>query len=298
MNNYFDSPQKEALDIAVGIRRKLLEGNEDIISVLRNCLVVATNLSRKDDIKWIKNEIEGKFTNIPEYRKINCPDRYNDNLKKCEVPFEIKILYDFSAKEKDLIYEDSQAKIRPVDSRRIIDKVTNKCLFFLNDCIADLQYGGHMQSLFDEIRGEVDKQIGDIDERITQELQSVYINLKSKNPSDYPKVSLSCRKILKYVADKVFPPQDYKYKTKDGREWIVKDSNFRNRLVCFIDRNSGSKIVRGECEMIEIYFKELIEDVQDGVHKDLSLHDAGMIALHTYLVIAEVLSIWSKIVKK
>ncbi|MEK6945205.1 MAG: hypothetical protein AABW63_00230 [Nanoarchaeota archaeon] len=288
----FESPQDEALEIALTIRRKLLDGKEDIISVLRNCLVVAINLSKESDIEWIKKELEGIFdkNKIPGYRVLSCPDKATGKLKECKIPFEIKLLYDLAIKDENITYESENVTLRALDGRRIIDRVSNKCLFFLNDCISKLQYGGYIQSFFETIRNEVDKKLGFVDLTVYQELQSLYINLKSNNPTDYPKVALSCRQILKSLADRVFPAQEQKYKTRDGREWEVKENNFRNRLLCFMDKNSASDIVKSECEIMEKYFKETTEEAQDGVHKRLSHYDASMIALHTYLILSEVLN--------
>jgi hypothetical protein len=286
----FEDPQDEALEIALAIRRKLLEGTEDIISVLRNCLVVAINLSKEKDTTWIKNELEGRFTTIPSYRILNCPDMNTNKLKECKIPFEIKLLHDFASANENIISEIMSVYIRPVDGRRVIDGVTNQCLYFLNDCISNLQYGGYIQSFFDKIRKQVDEKLINIDPRIPQESQSIYVNLRSQNPVDYSKVALSCRNILKFVADRVFPAQEKKYKTRDGREWDVKEGNFRNRLLCFIDKNSASDITKSECEIMEKYFKEVTEETQDGVHKDLSNYDASMIALHTYLIVSEILN--------
>ncbi|MFA5070952.1 MAG: hypothetical protein WC511_01110 [Candidatus Pacearchaeota archaeon] len=282
----FESPQQEALEIALESRRKLLDGKEDIISVLRSCLVVANNLSKEEEIKWIKNELNGEFNKIPSYRKISCLNE-DEKLEDCDVPFEIKLLYNYSHNERMIKY--GKITIRPVDCSRIIDGVTNKCLFFLNDSISELLYGGYIQSFFERIRKEVDKKIISLNSNIPQELESIYRNLISKNPTDYSKVALSCRKILKIIADKVFPAQEQKYKTKDGREWEVKDPNFRNRLLCFLDKNSTSEISKSQCELMEKYLKDVVEETQDGVHKDLSNYEASMIALHTYLIASEVL---------
>ena len=290
MRKDFENPQEEALEIALETRRKLLSGVEDIIQILRSCLVISENLAKKDDIRWIKSEITGIFDEIPEYRIIDCPELDKNSLKKCKIPFEIKLIYRFATENKNFTYNLENVTVRAIDGWRIIDGATNKCLFFLNSCISELQYGGYVQSFFDKIRQEVDIKLKEVNPEIINEIKSLYVNLKSNNPSDYSKVSLSCRKILKLVADKVFPPQEQKYRTKDGREWEVKDGNFRNRLMCFIDKSTNLRITKSECEMIEKYFMDVIEDAQGGVHKNLSIHEASMIAIHTYLILSEVLN--------
>ena len=71
----FSSPREESLEIAIQIRRAILEDKIYSDSVLRDCLVIATNLNKKDDIKWIISELSGYKSSdiIPSYRNISCP---------------------------------------------------------------------------------------------------------------------------------------------------------------------------------------------------------------------------------
>lgn len=221
MENKFNSPQEEALEIALITRRKLLDGQEDVVSVLRNCLVVAVNVNNIADMGWIKEEITGDFKKIPSYRKRDCLEIDTKDFKKCDINFEIKLLADFVRRDENINDIKNNAIIRPIDSNRIIDSIINKCLFFLNKCISELQYGGYMQSIFEKIRKNVDNRLKEVDPRIFQEIQPVYSNLMSINPADWPKVALSSRRILKYAADKLFPASETDYITKDGRIWKV-----------------------------------------------------------------------------
>lgn len=303
MEKKFESPQEEALEIAIETRKKILDGEEDIISVLRRCLVVANNISKEKDIEWIKGEILGKFGEIPKYRTLYCPRKKKNipqGLKLFEIRCSIKMIQSYLNNKEDIPMvvegDDKEiATIRPQDGGKIIESVTNKCLFFLNDTITELQWGSYLQSFFERIRRQVESRMMDVSKDAHLEIQSMYTNLISENPSDWPKVALGCRRILKKLADKVFPASNVKYKTKNGHDWEVKDGNWRNRLICFLDKKSSSKLVISECEVIKKYFKITTGDMQDGVHEDLSKHDASMIALHTYLIISEILD---KIPKK
>src|SRR5680860_845517 len=74
-------------------------------------------------------------------------------------------------------------------------KTSRRCFDFLNTIIRELQYGGTIEYLMEGIRQETDKKLLRIDNRIAQEAESLRINLKSKNPTDWNKVGHSCRSI-------------------------------------------------------------------------------------------------------
>lgn len=68
----FSSPREEALEIALQTRKGILEGKLNAVSVLRACLVIANNLSKTDDEKWLRSELSGymKSEEIPSYRNV------------------------------------------------------------------------------------------------------------------------------------------------------------------------------------------------------------------------------------
>jgi hypothetical protein len=295
----FESPMEEALQIAFDTRKKILEDSHDYVSILRGCLVVATTLSKQEEMVWINCELHGLFETIPPYRKINCRCKNiignSEKRKDVEVTFGINYLDYYFKKNEDLIMildkKDEFAIVLPVQSLAIIGEIINKCLVFLNKCLSELQYGGYLQSFFDNIRMKVDSKLTGIDIKISQEMQSITVNLASANPQDWPKVAHSCRRVMKFFSDKISPPSDIPYKMKDGETMGIKDNQFINRLIRFLDEKSENVISLNEAKLLGGYLRTLNEEVQDDEHKpEISKYEASKIALHTYLILAEVLN--------
>lgn len=55
----YSSSREEALEIALHTRRSLLQSKPDVVSILRACYLIATNLNNKDAINWIQCELSG-----------------------------------------------------------------------------------------------------------------------------------------------------------------------------------------------------------------------------------------------
>jgi hypothetical protein len=299
----FSSPKEEALEIAIQTRKDILEGKKDAISTLRSCLVIAEDLNKKEEEQWIKAELSGynKSDIIPEYRKINC--KIISNLETGEVFEVINVFLSVHSLNAILqsknpsfeyVWDDKTRRLlQEYQTKELLNSITDKCLFFLNDIIAELQYGGIVEYLMEEIRKNTDEKLITIDERILNEAQSIYVNLTSTNPADWSKVAHSCRNMLKLLADTVFPQREEKYKMKDGRIFEVGNPNYINRLCAFLDQKiSGGerKFLITEINYLENYIREVVEYDQMGEHKpSIEKFHANMMAIYTYLIISEII---------
>jgi len=297
----FSSPREEALEIAYQTRKDILEGKRDAVSVLRACLVIATVLNKNDAKKWIMQELSGypKGSEIPEYRTVLCEYRKEGVIQKeftkMSVFYEVHVLSDY-LKKGDTIWiveENREVLLPPTRIDRILAKMIDACLFFLNDIIAELQYGGTVEYLMEEIRKNTDETLAKLDRKLTDEAQSLFLNLTSTNPADWNKVGHSCRKILKLLADNVFPPRDEPYRMKDNRTFEVDDPHFINRLCAFLDQkvaHEERKFLIAEIQYLESYLHQIVEYAQMGEHKPfIEKYHANMIAIHTYLIVSEIL---------
>jgi hypothetical protein len=193
----------------------------------------------------------------------------------------------------DFLKDDETYPVTGGQFNQILSGIMDKCLFFLNETITELQYGGTVEYLMEEIRKNTDAKLAKLDKKIVDEAQSLFLNLTSTNPADWNKVGHSSRKMLKLLADNVFPPQNQPYKMKDERELKVGDDKFINRLCAFLDQNlSGGerKFLISEIKYFESYLRQVTEYAQMGEHKpSIEKYHADMLAIHTYLIISEIL---------
>ncbi|MCK4554996.1 MAG: hypothetical protein KAT83_00155 [Candidatus Aenigmarchaeota archaeon] len=301
----FSSPREEALEIAQQTTRNILNSKKDVVSILRACMVISTRLNKKEDEKWIRSDLSGYLSNeIPEYRKIYCAYQNRQtkevlvDLIKTEIDFPIHLICSKIQKNEELRLSCRDGKIAVSDTTKlesITSAVIDRCFFFLNDIVTELQYGGAVEYFMEEIRKNVDEKLAKLDKNLSNETSSLYINLSSTNPADWTKVGHSCRSVLKSLADYVFPPQKKNYKTKDNNEIKVGDPQFINRLLAFVEQKlSGDKrkLLQTEIQYIEPYLSQVVEFANMGEHnKKLEKFDAHLIAVHTYLIISQILKL-------
>lgn len=298
----FESPREEALEIARQTRKDVLQGKAETVSVLRACLAIAESLNKASDMEWIMSELSGYIFTIldfPDYRKVLC--RYEvkgimqDDFLPLNLKFPVHLILQY-IKREETMRVDSEGKTILVNVptlENLLARIIDRCFFFLNNVIKELQYGGVVEYLMEEIRKNTDEKLAKLDTKLTDETQSLFLNLTSTNPADWNKVGHSCRKILSLLADKVFSPSDEPYKMKDERTIKVGAPEFINRLCAFFDQKmSGDerKFVMAEIVYLEAYLRQVVEYDQMGEHKpSIEKFHADMMAIHTYLIASEIL---------
>jgi len=295
------SPREEALTYASNARNAILENKQNPVSALRSCLVIASILNKNDEKKWIIQELRGysESEEVPDYRNIHWHviDQFG-NFECFEINMVVYGAHHMqnSLERKEHIYfcrDGKKILLFIAEINRILSAIVDRCLFFLNEIIEELQYGGIVEYLMEEIRKNTDEKLAKLDKRIVDEAHSLFINLTSNNPADWSKVGHSSRRMFQLLADGVFEPRNELYKMKDDRELKVGTSQFVNRLCAFLDQKVSGRerrFVISELEYFESYLHQVTKYVQMGEHNNsIEKYHANMLAIHTYLIISEIL---------
>jgi len=155
------------------------------------------------------------------------------------------------------------------------------------------------QKLFEIIRKNVDKKLADIAPDSIKKFLSVYKNLVSSNPEDWSNAVHSCRRIIKDVADKLFPPKPgLDVIVRNDKEIKIGSDNYINRLMIFIEDNSSQKnfvdIVGSHLEFIGNRLDAICSAASKGTHSEIKTREeAERYIIYTYLIIGDILNLKS-----
>jgi hypothetical protein len=152
--------------------------------------------------------------------------------------------------------------------------------------------------IFESTRIMVDNKLKDLIPDSVKMFLSIYDNLKSSNSEDWSNSVHSCRRLLKDVADRLFPPKpDGKAAIeRNGKSVKVGDENYINRLVCYIQDKSGSDTYQSVIGTSLQYIGERIDAISDAVQKGShtnikSRYEAERFVIYTYLLLGDILSL-------
>ncbi|PFD55851.1 hypothetical protein CN274_24865 [Bacillus thuringiensis] len=128
-----------------------------------------------------------------------------------------------------------------------------------------------------------------------QKFISVYENLKSDNDEDWANAVHTCRRIIKDVADSLYPPSNEPIQLPGGKTRKIGEDQYINRLIQYIDSKSTSEkfsaIVGSHLKFIGERLDGVHEAANKGTHAEVTLDEAERYIIYTYLVIGDILSL-------
>jgi len=163
----------------------------------------------------------------------------------------------------------------------------------------ELKFSGIADDIFSRIRQRVDEAIGSTVPDAVQKLSAVHDGLLSDNPEDWANAVHSCRRILKDLADAVFPPrsEDRVVKQETSERTIhLGPDNYVNRIMCYVEDNSAStrftEIVGSHLAYLGDRLDSVSKAAQKGSHKGIvRREEADRYVVYTYLIVGDVLSL-------
>lgn len=146
---------------------------------------------------------------------------------------------------------------------------------------------------FDVIREQVDNLLLDICPEAIEKFMSAYNMLESKSSEDWSLALTSCRRVIKSVADSLYPPKkDLVNNRKVGEEEYV------NRLWAFLDENvpggSDKQLAKAHVDYLGSFLDRLNAKACKGVHADVTYEEAVRAVLYTYLALGDILQFAGK----
>lgn len=162
----------------------------------------------------------------------------------------------------------------------------------------ELKYSGIADDIFSRIRERVDSNVGKYVPESVQKLSAIHDNLRSENAEDWSNAVHSCRRILKDLADVIFPPQEDRKKTEKGETLTIQlgEEEYINRLMCFIEDHSSSDrfthIVGSHLRFIGERLDSIVKASHKGTHDVIvSPQEADRYVIYTYMIVGDILSL-------
>lgn len=162
----------------------------------------------------------------------------------------------------------------------------------------ELKFSGISDDIFSRLRSRVDSDVGKLIPESINRFSSVYNNLLSENPEDWSNAVHSCRRILKDLADSLYPACEDKVIREGKKSKIIKlgQDDYKNRLIAFIEITSSSKkftsIVGSHLRFIGDRLDSIVEASSKGSHRTITTkEEADRYVIYTYLIVGDILSL-------
>lgn len=258
-------------------------------SLLGQCLRYARKSGRisQDDTYYTHSfvELESRVQITAEFLKGAAPKAFSGTVENFTVANATERVYNTQLKQF--------GKYRSVHTKEaaLVAGIRAAIHAYIADALRALEFGDVAESIFDQLRAEVDDFVLYRAPRAAEKLNAIAGRMAEGGPEEYAEALTSCRRLLLSLADDLFPAQTTDYVGSDGKARKVGVDQYKNRLAAFIDvrvKSEGTRtLLDAELEHLCARLNAGYDKTNKGVHADVTLEEARLTIIQAYVFIAE-----------
>jgi len=177
----------------------------------------------------------------------------------------------------------------------ILARMSQRVHSFLSITEQQLAFGQINSDIFERNRQYVDSRLYVIAPGVLQQFQSAYRRVGENEPEARSHALTSCRRILKSLADHLYPSVDESVKCSDGIERKMGKEQYKNRLWWLVRENTqghgSGEMVMGQIEDLCNRIDRVYELSCKGVHANPDRYEVDQCVIQTYLLVGDILRI-------
>ena len=177
----------------------------------------------------------------------------------------------------------------------ILARIKDRLWEFLTETEYELTFGEATGETFERLRTYVDIQLTTISPPALEQFQAAYRRVRDGGDEDRAHALTSCRRVLKTLADQLYPASPNEVLCADGKKRVFTDEMFVNRLLQYVvetvGKHENGAVVQAALTDIDARLTALNSLASKGVHADVTTYEVDTCVVQTYLVVADLLRI-------
>ncbi|HEY5857854.1 MAG TPA: hypothetical protein VIW24_28420 [Aldersonia sp.] len=181
----------------------------------------------------------------------------------------------------------------PIQQR--LERIRQRLHVFLVETERQLEYGQINADIFERTRRSVDEHLAKVSPEALAGFISAYKRVREGDPESLSHALTSCRRVLKSVADAVYPATNKMITGSDGKERALTDDKYVNRLLQAVSETLGK---HGQGEVLTAVIGDLAKRLASlnglaskGVHDAVTADEVDTCVVQTYLLVGDVLKV-------
>jgi hypothetical protein len=194
-------------------------------------------------------------------------------------------------------YDAASAQLLPMrrELQDVIERIKQAVHDFLISTERQIELGQHRPDAFERGRTYIEQSLAKVAPEALAKFHAAEDSLHDGSTEDLAHALTSCRRMIKALADALYPASNQTMTGADGNERVMSDEAYRNRLVQFASEKLGKsthgKAVQETLRSLGDRLKRLDNLSSKGVHDEVSVIEAETCMLWTYLTAADFLRI-------
>ena len=200
----------------------------------------------------------------------------------------------------DLYYkEESNTTVRRLarlgekNCKNILSRVRNRVSVYLSNVEKQLMFGQIHADIFEENRFYVEKKLGELCPDALTKFVAAYQRTKENNPESWAQALTSCRRLLKSLADALYPARDNLVKGGDGKERKLTDEMYVARLWQYVyesvQNTTSGALLQAQIQDYGDRVDRLYELSCKGVHAEVNRFELNQCLIQTYMIVGDLL---------
>jgi hypothetical protein len=175
-----------------------------------------------------------------------------------------------------------------LEQRKVLARITQRVHSYLSQVERQLVLGQLQSDVFEDNRRYVDDRLQKFAPEILEQIHIAYRRTREGTTEARSHALTSCRRALKTLADRLYPPRNEPVKGVDGKERVLNDSMYVARLWQFISESkagsTAKKILADDIESLGKQIDRLNDLAGKGVHSEVTEFEVNMCVLSIYNV--------------
>lgn len=183
------------------------------------------------------------------------------------------------------------------EKSRRLDQLRTAYYNYVLGVYYEMKFKNIAEDIFHNRKIIVDKALSKYLPDTFEKFVSVYENLKSEKAENWANAVHSCRRVLKDLADFLYPASDEEIEIREGKLLKLNDANFIARLKQFVLKNKDSqsfqKIVGSHLEYIGDRIDSIYKTTTKGSHAKVDQKEAESYVMYTYMLVGDIMELYS-----
>jgi hypothetical protein len=183
--------------------------------------------------------------------------------------------------------------------RQVLGRVRERLFQFLVETERQLNFGRVNADIFERNRAYVDARLAKLAPEVLEQFQAAYKRITEGDAEALSHALTSVRRLLKSLADNVYPPRIEPVLCADGQTRDMSEAKYLNRLYQFVSesvgRHGSGQIVRATIAELNARLKAIDEMSSKGVHATVTITEVDNCVIQAYLVVGEIMRIWDDV---
>lgn len=200
----------------------------------------------------------------------------------------------------DLYYKEESnttvrrlARLQEKNCKNILSRVRNRVSRYLSNVEKQMIFGQIHADIFEENRLYVERKLGELCPDALAKFVAAYQRTKENNPESWAQALTSCRRLLKSLADALYPPSDKLVIGADGKQRRLTDEKYIARLWQYVyertRKTSSGALLQSQIQDYGNRVDRLYDLSCKGVHAEVNRFELNQCLIQTYILAGDLL---------